>query len=193
MRQRIGSSALGWIFRNAILLVFLLLLLVACTFPPSRPYPQSQDIPVFVAPTVVVIQPVAQQTVQSTQFTATTIPTSSVNQPNCVDDLTYINDLNYPDGTNVSHGSIIQKQWLVQNTGTCTWAAGYTVRKIDGPEMSANPSQSLTSSVPGSQVTISITFIAPTQPGEYKSTWQAFNPGGQSFGKFFYIDIIVSQ
>jgi hypothetical protein len=171
--------------------VLFLILLVAGCIRPSRPDPQSADLPVFVAPTIVVIQAVTQDSNLPTQPIPTAGSTSSLNSPGCVDDLTFINDLNYPDETNVSHGSIIQKQWIVQNSGTCTWTTGYTVRNVDGPSMSATPSQALTSAVPGSQVTIAITFIAPTQPGEYKSSWQAYNPGGEAFGKPFYIDIIV--
>lgn len=172
--------------------VFFLILLEACTFQPSRSDPQSEDLPVFVAPTIIVIQLVTGQTVLPTAFNPTAAPTSSINPPDCIDDLTFIDDLSYTDGTTVTHSSIMQKQWLVQNTGTCTWTSGYTVRKIGGSEMSANPSQALTSAVPASQVTIAITFIAPTQPGEYTSKWQAFNPGGQSFGQYFTIDITVS-
>jgi hypothetical protein len=170
--------------------LFLVLLASGC-IRPSRLDPQSANLPVFVAPTVVVIQAVTQDMNLPAQPIPTAAPTSSLNSPDCIDDLTFINDLNYPDETNVSHGSIIQKQWVVQNSGTCTWTTGYTVRNVDGPSMSATPSQALTSAVPGSQVTIAITFIAPTQPGEYKSSWQAYDPSGEAFGKPFYIDIIV--
>ena len=170
--------------------LFLVLLAAGC-IRPSRPDPQSADLPIFVAPTLDIIQSVTQPSNLPTQPIPTAAPTSSVNSPDCSDDLTFINDLNYPDQTEVSHGSIIQKQWVVQNSGTCTWTTGYVVRNVDGPSMSATPSQALTSAVPGSQVTIAITFIAPTPPGEYKSSWQAFNPGGEAIGKPFYIDIIV--
>jgi hypothetical protein len=192
MGLKSGSALPRYIRSITFVSVIFLILLAACTFQPSRSDPQSQDLPVFVAPTIVVIQAVTQQTTLATQLIPTAAPTSNINPPDCLDDLKYIEDLNFTDFTKVTHGSIIQKQWLVENTGTCTWTSGYTVRHIDGPAMSANPSQALTSAVPASQVTIVITFIAPTQPGEYKSSWQAFNPSGQSFGKPFYIDIIVS-
>jgi hypothetical protein len=192
MGGRSGSSQPHSIRNIFVASASLLILLAAGCIRPSRPDPQSSDLPVFVAPTIVVIQAVTPGSNLPTQPIPTAAPTSSLNSPDCVDDFTFINDLNYPDGTEVSHASIIQKQWIVQNSGTCTWTSGYTIRNVDGPAMSANPSQALTSAVPGSQVTIAITFIAPTQPGEYKSSWQAFNPSGQSFSKSLWIDIIVT-
>jgi len=188
-----SGSALPRSYRNIFFAstLFLVILAAGC-IRPSRPDPQSSDLPVFVAPTIIVIQAVTPGSNLPTQPIPTAAPTSSLNSPDCVDDFTFINDLNYPDGTEVSHASIIQKQWIVQNSGTCTWTSGYTIRNVDGPAMSANPSQALTSAVPGSQVTIAITFIAPTQPGEYKSSWQPYNPAGEAFGKPFYIDIIVT-
>jgi hypothetical protein len=192
MLEKSGFASPGHVRAIVFVSVFFLILLEACTFQPSRSDPQSEDLPVFVAPTIVVIQLVNEQTVLPTAFNPTAAPTSSINPPDCIDDLTFSRDLNYTDGTTVTHSSIIQKQWLVQNTGTCTWTSDYTVRKIDGPEMSANPSQVLTSAVPASQVTIAITFIAPTQPGEYMSEWKAFNPSGQPFGDPFNIKITVS-
>ena len=192
MAARLNSALPGYIRSIALVSIFFLICLAACTFQPTRPDPQSQDLPVFVAPTIVVIQAVTQGSNLPTQPIPTVAPTSSLNSPDCVDDLAYVKDLNYPDQAQVSHGSIIQKQWLVENSGTCTWTSGYTIRNVEGPAMSANSSQALTSAVPGSQVTIAITFIAPTQPGEYKSSWQAYNPGGQPFSKPIWIDIIVT-
>jgi hypothetical protein len=183
----------GHILKVIWFLPSFLFILIACTFQPSRPDPQSDNLPIFIAPTISVIQPVNEHLILLTPFNPTPMPTSSTNPPDCLDDLTFIDDLNYPDGENVSHGSIIQKQWLVQNTGTCAWTSGYTVRKIGGPDMGATPSQVLTSAVPSSQVTIAITFIAPTQSGKYEAKWQAYNPNGSPFGDYFTINIVVSQ
>jgi Ig-like domain from next to BRCA1 gene len=179
--------------RPILWMALAVFLVSACNYQVTRIDPQASNQPVFVAPTLVVIEPIAQTTAASVVPGPTALPTSSVNQPSCVDDLTFVDDINYPDGTQVNHGTIIQKQWSVMNTGTCIWTAGYTVRKIDGPEMSANPSQALPAANSGETVTIGITFIAPTTPGAYKSTWQAYNPAGEKFGKPFYIDITVSQ
>lgn len=178
--------------RNIVLATALVLVIFAAgCIRPSKPDPQSANLPVFVAPTIIVVQAVTQGADLPSQSIPTAGPTSSLNSPGCVDDLMYINDINYPDGSEVSHGSIIQKQWIVQNSGTCTWTSGYTIRNVDGPSMNATPSQALTSAVPGSQVTIVITFIAPSQPGEYKSSWQPYSPEGQPFSKPIWIDIIV--
>ena len=39
-------------------------------------------------------------------------------------------------------------------------------------------------------VIIRIVFTAPTEPGKYTSTWQAYGPDGQPFGD--YISILIN-
>jgi hypothetical protein len=34
-------------------------------------------------------------------------------------------------------------------------------------------------------------FKAPSEPGSYRSAWQAYNPQGEPFGDPFFIDFVV--
>ncbi len=58
--------------------------------------------------------------------------------------------------------------------------------------MGAASPQSIVPSRGGAEGIITIAFIAPSQPGNYTSTWQAFDPSGQAFGDFFSIQVNVS-
>jgi hypothetical protein len=109
----------------------------------------------------------------------------------CTNDLAFIADLTIPDYTVVAPGSLLDKQWLVQNTGTCNWDSRYRLRYVGGYTLDAPEEQALYPAVAGAQVTIRILFTAPAEAGEYVSIWQAFDPDGLPFGDAFLIKIIV--
>ena len=46
------------------------------------------------------------------------LPTAT---PTCSDWLTFVEDLTIPDGTSVIPGSVLDKRWQVENSGTCNW------------------------------------------------------------------------
>jgi len=126
----------------------------------------------------------------------TLIPTiisfaSSTAPPPCTDGLSYISDLTIPDGTTVQPGEVIQKQWLVENSGTCNWDAHYRLKLINGAEMGAKTDQVLYPARAGTQATLSIEFIAPSEPGSYGNAWQAIDPNGEPFGDFISMQIVV--
>lgn len=126
----------------------------------------------------------------------TIIPTiisfaSPTSQAPCTDGLTFISDLTIPDGTIVQPGDIIQKQWLVDNSGTCNWDARYKLRLINGSEMGANTESVLFPARAGTEVTLSLEFIVPSEPGIYGNAWQAIAPNGEPFGDLFFMQIVV--
>jgi hypothetical protein len=111
--------------------------------------------------------------------------------PDCYNELSYLDDLTIPDGTIVAPGAALDKRWHVQNSGTCNWDERYHLKKIAGPEMGAPGEQSLIPTRSGSEATIRILFTAPTEPGSYRSAWQAYDPQDRPFGDAFFIDVIV--
>jgi hypothetical protein len=119
---------------------------------------------------------------------ATSSPTAT---PPCTDGLAFVEDVTIPDGTAVSPGATIDKQWLVQNNGTCNWDSRYRLRFAGGLEMGAAGEQALYPARAGSQATIRIVFTAPSEPGTYTTAWQAFNADGISFGDPVFMEIIV--
>lgn len=111
--------------------------------------------------------------------------------PNCISGLTFISDVTLPDFSVVAPGMSLDKQWLVQNSGSCNWDSHYRVRLIAGDGLGASPEQALYPARSGTQATLRMVFTAPMLPGQYLSEWQAFDPQGIPFGDTFFIKIIV--
>lgn len=147
---------------------------------PVRALPSEDQAPLFIAPTLV----------------PTSIPSPTVDpnqQPeNCTNKLTYLKDLSVPDGSVVNVGASVQKQWQVRNDGTCNWNETYTIRLIGGSALGAASPQSIVPARGGAEGVVQIAFIAPAEPGNYTSTWQAYDPSGNAFGDFFSIEINVA-
>lgn len=111
--------------------------------------------------------------------------------PSCADGLSFINDVTIPDNAIVTPGSSLDKQWLVQNTGSCNWDSRYRLRFISGNPLGASTEQALFPARAGKQATLRIFFTAPQEAGVYVSEWQAFDPNGIPFGDSFFIKIVV--
>jgi len=146
--------------------------------PPAKPVtaipppPKEETVPPTLIPTII----------------SFATPTSL---PPCTDGLSFIADLTIPDGTTVKPGDVIQKQWLVENSGTCNWDARYKLMLINGAEMGSETVQVLFPARAGTQATLSIDFIAPSEPGSYGNAWQAIAPNGEPFGDFISMQIVV--
>jgi hypothetical protein len=97
-----------------------------------------------------------------------------------------------PDGTVVAPGSQVDKQWLVQNSGTCDWDNHYRLHLVSGPEMGSD-GQALYPARAGTQAVLRILLTAPLDPGTYSSLWQAAAPDGSLFGDVVTISIIVQS
>lgn len=115
----------------------------------------------------------------------------SPTQP-CEDGLTFLTDLTIPDGSDVSAGATMDKRWEVQNSGSCNWTEGYSLRLIAGVDLGANPEQALYPARSGTHAVIRMAFQAPIEPGTYRSAWQAHSPKGEPFGDPIFIDFLVS-
>jgi hypothetical protein len=105
--------------------------------------------------------------------------------------LAFVDDVTIPDYSIVAPGSSLDKQWLVQNSGSCNWDNHYRLRLVDGIELGASPEQALYPARAGMQAILRIIFTAPLEGGEYDSEWQAFDAKGFPFGESFFIKIIV--
>ena len=127
----------------------------------------------------------------------TAIPTSTITATAtagpCTNNLEFVEDVTIPDGTTVSIGSTIDKQWLVNNNGTCNWDSTYRLKWFGGDPLGAAQEQVLYPARAGTQATLRITFTAPAVEGTYESAWQAYGPDGVAFGDPIYIKIVVGQ
>ncbi len=160
------------------------ILLIACS-PSGSAQPDGQAA-IYRPPTLV-----ASATAATPTIAAPSRPTPT---PPCADNqLTYEKDLNIPDGSVVDPGTSLDKQWLVRNSGSCNWDSRYRIRLIAGPDLGAAKEQALYPARSGSEVTLQMQFTAPSDPGTYRSAWQAYAPSGDAFGDPVFIEVVVQS
>jgi hypothetical protein len=177
------------------LLIFFFVILIhfslwACSPTPTpTPFrPPTLEAP-LIQPTLI-IQPTKPVVIIQSTLPPTSVPTT--NPKDCVNDLSFVSDVTIPDNTFVTYGSSIDKQWLVQNSGTCSWDSSYRLRHLGGAELGATEEAMLYPARAGTQATIQILFTAPFTDGVYESAWQAYDPHGNPFGQPIYIRITVA-
>ena len=175
-----------------ILLLFPLILISACSaFATPTPFIPPTAPAQLIEPTLI-IRPTQQIVVaQPTPFPTVIVPTSTTDPGDCINNLSFVSDLTIPDGTYFTYGVTIDKQWVVENNGTCNWNSAYRLRYVGGAQLGAPDDIALYPAKSGTQATIQIMFIAPFSDGEYASAWQAFDPDGLAFGDVFYLRIVV--
>jgi hypothetical protein len=125
--------------------------------------------------------------------TLTPAPIQVIAAPPCENNLTFLLDLTYEDNTVVLPGQSIDKQWLVQNNGSCNWDSRYRLRFIGGDSLGAPEDLPLYPARAGARITLRIEFTAPSAPGSYQSAWQAMSPDGTLFGEEIYLLVVIAQ
>lgn len=166
-----------------------LLLLSGCGAPPSTYLPPTTAP--TATPTLTPTPLPPTPTLSPTPTVTASPEPSATPPPPCTASLDFLNDLTIPDRTAVLPGSAIDKQWLIQNNGTCDWVGTYRLRLIFGDPLGASPEQALYPARAGTQAVVRIVFTAPLTPGTYRSGWQAFTPNGDPFGEPIFIEIVV--
>jgi hypothetical protein len=188
LRLRSGRFALNRLTR-VVILILILVFLSACS--PARtptPFrPPTAQAP-LIEPTFI-IQPTQEIDVVESTPLPTIFPTT--NPADCVNDLTFLEDLTVPDNMFATFGLALDKQWLVENSGTCHWNSAYRLRNIGGASLGAPEEIALYPARAGTQARIQILFTAPFTEGVYESAWQAFDANGNPFGDPIYIRIAV--
>ena len=178
--------------RRKLFTVTLTLLLAAACSPVPTPTPFRPPTlpPPLIEPTLLINSTREAVVVQSTPITTIAIP-PTVDAENCSNDLTFVQDLTIPDNSLVTFGAAIDKQWLVENSGTCHWNADYRLRHVGGALLGAPSEIALYPARAGTQATIQIVFTAPFTDGVYESAWQAYDPDGIALGDAIYIRVVV--
>jgi len=170
-------------------LVFLSIIFfaTACT-PQATPTPfrpPTKPAPTQILSTITPIPAI---------YTAVPTPTitATATESPCSNNLEFLEDITIPDGTIISFGGTIDKQWLVKNNGTCDWDSAYRLKWFGGDPLGAAQEQILFPAKAGTQATLRIIFTAPTVEGSFESAWQAYDPEGIAFGDPVFIKIVVS-
>jgi hypothetical protein len=105
--------------------------------------------------------------------------------------LTAVKDVTVPDKTSMTSGAGFTKTWLVKNTGTCTWEAGFKLVLVSGEAM-GGATLILTDPVSvGAEVELSVLMTAPTKTGTLRGDWRMATASGAYFGDYLWVIIVV--
>ena len=174
--------------RKCIPLVCFYLALISACAPAPTPTPfRPPTVPASLIEPTFIIKPTQPVVIIESSPLPTIIPTT--NPEECENNLSFVSDLTIADGTSVTYGSSIDKQWTVENNGTCHWNSDYRLRHIAGALLEAPEEIALYPARAGTQATLQITFTTPFTDGAYESAWQAFDPDGLPFGEPIYMRI----
>jgi len=117
---------------------------------------------------------------------------NSVRQTGIIcDDAKWVADVTVPDGTEMTPGQDFVKTWKIRNTGSCTWGTGYTVIYAFGEKMSGIAEPLNGAVAPNEEVEVSVRFKAPSNTGEFASTWRMANASNVPFGENIFVLIVV--
>ncbi|HSL42503.1 MAG TPA: NBR1-Ig-like domain-containing protein [Anaerolineales bacterium] len=176
--------------RRSLFAAILIPLLISACSPTPIPTPfRPPTMPAPLIEPTLIIQPTQEVVIVQSTPVPTIFPT--VNPEDCFNDLRFVEDLTIPDNTATTFGLTIDKQWLVENSGTCHWSSEYRLQNIGGASLGAPPEIALYPARAGTQATIQILFTAPFAEGVYESAWQATAADGTLFGDPIYIRIVV--
>jgi hypothetical protein len=128
----------------------------------------------------------------------TPLPPTATRVPISCDHAKFITDVTIADGTAFTPNAGFTKIWRLQNVGSCAWDRDYSLVFVNGEQMDAPSVVPLTKSVqPGDIVDLSVSFLAPEEPGRYRGYWMLSNDSSETFGigedadKPFWVEIRV--
>jgi hypothetical protein len=132
------------------------------------------------------------ETPTSTPTIKTSVPTTPIIPTSSCYGLTGVKDVTIPDKTAMAPGQTFTKTWLVRNTGTCNWEAGFKLVFFKGDAMGGSTLVLDKTYAPGAEVELSINMTAPTnKTGELRGDWQMSTASGLFFGEEQYIIITI--
>jgi uncharacterized protein YkwD len=100
------------------------------------------------------------------------------NAPDCTNNAAFVADVTIPDNSEVVGGTVFTKTWRIMNTGTCSWAADYTLTHYSEERMEAPASVPLPLTLPGQTADISVELAAPNTIGIHRANFVIKNPTG---------------
>jgi hypothetical protein len=87
------------------------------------------------------------------------------------------------ENAEVMAGSTFVKTWVIRNVGTCTWYPSYYIYWFSGARMEGPAIVDFPEVVPPNKnLFISVTLVAPDEPGKYYQRWYIRDPEYVQFG-----------
>ncbi|MGB8213058.1 MAG: NBR1-Ig-like domain-containing protein [Anaerolineales bacterium] len=188
-------------FAITLALILAVSALSACGGTPQPPTATPVDVTaIYIAAAQTIIAQFTQNapTITPTPlFTDTSTATLTPALPSATPTVTqcenaaFVSDVTIPDGTTLAVNQAFTKTWQVQNTGTCTWIAGFYLGYAYG-ETLGGLSVPLTAAVaPGQTVDLSVNLRVPAKTGKLTGVWTLFDNRGVRFGAYLTVVINV--
>lgn len=143
-------------------------------------------------PTTISPTPTINATITLTPTNTGDLTPTSTKNP-CYE-LLWLEDVSIPDGTVMKSNEVFTKTWLVQNTGGCAWAPGFTFSNVGGDPM-RGATFVLSKPIPvGIKYELSVEMVVPSGVyGIIQGAWRmAYEPGAY-FGDTLFISITVEN
>lgn len=110
----------------------------------------------------------------------------------------FVIDDSLPDGVCVPQGSVLDKRWIVRNSGKVAWPAGAGVEFISGNLKGTSDRFGVGVVAPGANVVVSVKLMSERgSEGAARSgtsVWQlSAGPGEPKFGDQLWCDLLVGQ
>ena len=143
---------------------------------PTQP-PTATATPITPEPTFT-----ATPTAKPPKSTNTPVPPTP--KPVPCNQAALIKHVNYPEGSQIPVGTVIEKTWQIENTGSCTWSSKYELVNTNGDSLgAASPQEWVWGTVaPHQVVNITIKVRVPNSPDTYISDWKLSDYYGHTFG-----------
>ncbi len=123
------------------------------------------------------------------QSSLPTMVSSTTPSLNC-EDRADLKEETIPDQSVISPGESFEKQWVIQNSGSCTWNQDYGLTFVGGNQLTGiSPSPINHTIQPNETVELTLQLTSPQVPGYYESFWKLQNNQGGQFGIGYNADI----
>lgn len=116
------------------------------------------------------------------------------NGSTCTMGLEVVSEPAYASGVKVAEGEVFYKEWLVRNTGTCTWTKDYQFEFKKGWQIGSTRFNVRKDTAPGETVNVQLGMTALLPPGDqYYSTYVLKSPSGVACGEITSKYTVVSS
>jgi hypothetical protein len=86
------------------------------------------------------------------------------------------------NGTQFNKGESFTQTFTFKNNGKCSWESDFKIQYVGGNVLGSDSTKIRQKVEPGGSMTISLKMVAPSDAGEYTSSWQMMDNGGKTFG-----------